>query len=63
MEVGVIKYLLSIKEEIHKKALEVSVQEDRSVASVYRRIITRYFQKRKDNKQNGKENIQHNGMD
>ena len=48
-----VKYVLSLNEETHEEALTQARKEDRSVASLYRRIIYRYFQKRRK-KDNGK---------
>jgi len=43
------KYLLRLSDKIHNMAIEQAEQEDRSVASLYRKIIYRYFQKRRKN--------------
>lgn len=40
-------YLLRLPDKIHLQAIQQSKDEDRSVASLYRLIIQRYFQRRK----------------
>ena len=47
-----IKYLLNLPQKIHDQAITQAGIEDRSLASVYRRIIARYYQKRTKGKVN-----------
>lgn len=50
-----VKYVLTLSQEIHEAALTQAGKEDRTVASLYRRIIYRYFQKRRSKEKIGKD--------
>ena len=49
-----VLFALRISQELHQRMVQAARYQDRTVASMYRRIITRYVQRLKDGEKNGK---------